>query len=129
MTDTTQLAADYMAGASLRKLAHGYHYSHTQIATILKAAGIPLRERWTYLRLRTCATCGCSFQPKTDDQERCSADCRPSKHKPTCKHGHPLTPDNLTPRYGRQGPHCRACMYIRQARYRARKAAKSWAKH
>lgn len=126
--NTAQIIADYLAGASLRTLARRYACSHTQIATLLEANNVPRRERWAYLRLRICTTCGCSFQPKREGQERCSEDCRPGRHKPTCKHGHPLTPENLTPRYGREGPRCRACIYIKQAQYRARKEQAKWSK-
>lgn len=123
--DTAQLAADYHAGASLRTIGRRYGLSHVGVANRLQEAGICRRTPAARMQLRICTTCGSSFRPKTADQQRCASDCRRETHPPTCKHGHPLTPQNLTPRYGRIAPRCRQCMYLAQARYRARKG-KPW---
>lgn len=120
--DIAQLAAEYTAGASLRTLAQRYAYSHTAIAAVLEAAGVPRRTKAWRHPFRICPVCGCSFRPKQPDQERCSDDCKPRRHAAMCKKGlHPLTPENLTPRYGHAGQRCRQCMNATQARYRARK--------
>jgi len=120
--DPAQLAAEYQAGASLRTLARRYFYSHTTIAAILDAAGVPRRMKGARHPFHLCPVCGCSFRPKQPDQERCAADCRKATHAAMCRKGlHPLTPENLTPRYGHAGQRCRQCMYTTQARCRAKK--------
>lgn len=73
--DTAQIAADYLAGATLRTLAQRYAYSHTQIATILEAASVPRRHSWG--RVKTCPTCWRSFHARRD-QIHCSMRCRRS---------------------------------------------------
>lgn len=42
---------------------------------------------------------------------------------PTCKHGHPWTPENTYRGPGRSGRACRACNAIAVARYKVRRAA------
>jgi hypothetical protein len=119
--DIAQLAAEYQAGASLRTLAQRYAYSHTQIADILEAAGVPRRAKAWRHPFRICPACGCSFRPKQPDQERCSGDCHRGTHAAMCRKGHPLIPENLTPCYGHTSQRCRQCMNATSARYRARK--------
>ena len=117
---TEQLAADYAAGASLRTVGARYGISHAGVAWRLQEAGYPLRKQWSRQALTICPFCGCSFRPRPG-QERCAEGCREGQHGATCKQGHPLTPQNLTPRYGHAGPRCRLCLYQRQKEYRERK--------
>lgn len=120
---TAQLAADYATGDSLRTIGHRYGISHAGVAWRLKEAGITLRTTWSRRALAICPSCGCSFRPRPQ-QKRCSEGCWRAPHAAMCKRGHPLTPENLTPRYGHCGPRCRQCLYASQARYRERK--KPW---
>lgn len=119
--DNAQLAVEYRAGDSTRTIAARYGISHVTVAERLREAGVKPRKRWREVRLRACKNCGCSFFPRRPEQVICRGDCRREPHRATCKYGHRLTPDNLTPRYGRAGARCRICLYATQARYRARK--------
>lgn len=118
--DNAQIAAEYAAGDSTRAIGERYGISHVTVAERLRETGVKLRARWREVRLRVCKNCECSFFPRRPEQVICRRDCRREPHRATCKHGHRLTPDNLTPRYGRTGPRCRTCLYKAQARYRAK---------
>lgn len=118
---TAQLIAEYRAGDSTRTIGARHHISHTAVVDRLKEAGEPLRRHGPGFKMRICAGCGCSFRPKWPEQTLCKPDCKGGKHGATCKRGHLLTPENLSPRYGHAGSRCRTCMYLIQAQYRARK--------
>jgi len=104
------LIAEYNAGATLQEIAERHGYTSRQaVQQRLKKAGVQIRPRHSFPRVyedRICPTCLKPFRPDRPEQVHCSRACFTGSHHPTCRKGHPLTPDNLTPRYKGTPPRC-----------------------
>ncbi len=119
-----RLKQEYDQGATLRDIGARYGLSHQAVHQRLRYHGVELRLRRIYAQ-RACTQCGALFQPTREDHRYCSSQCygdaRKDVHQERCYKGHLMTPENLTPRYGRKPPHCRQCARERQKRYLDRK--------
>jgi len=121
------LIGDYLAGDTLREIGARYGVSFQSLAIQLKNAGYEPRPKNSNRRKyadRICERCGVMFRPRQPRQPRqrfCSRACMRGPRQATCKRGHPLTEDNLRPRYGKAPRRCIACEKAAQARYRAKK--------
>lgn len=121
---TVVLVGEYEAGDSLREIAKRYGVSFQTLAVQLRNAGVERRPRNSNRRRyaeRACERCGAAFYPRYDGQRYCSFACTRGPRQTTCKRGHPLTEENLRPRYGKAPRRCIACEKLQQKKYRERK--------
>jgi len=117
----------YASGATLRELAARYGISFQRIAIRLRGAGVVLRPRHKRpAQPHPCAVDGCPNMVADPRQRFCSLACAgASRRRPMCRHGHPLIPENLYPRYGKTPPRCKRCGRRRLAEWKARKKAET----
>ena len=119
------LLADRAKGLSLRESAERHSVTFQAVWARLHNAGVNVSRQKPSAKLCANPACDVCFTPRERTHRYCSHRCHGAMvrdtHKPFCIHGHPLSGDNLMPRYGKTPARCRACVLAHQAEYRARK--------
>lgn len=122
---TEQLASDYASGMTVRQIAQKYGtISFQAVHERLTNAGYDLDHKRGYehkYELRICPTCKRPYWPYFPEQVYCQMACKRTENREYCKHGHRLTPDNLTPWYNGAPPRCKTCAYERVRAYQQKK--------
>ena len=119
---SSELAAAYNAGATIRELAAIHGCAFQNIHARLLNAGVKMRLVGQTKRgpadIRECPTCGKQFKAYSKTKRLCSSEH--IRRVSVCTRGHILTEENRY-HYPGSASRCKKCMHIRQKAYRARK--------